>query len=534
MVFVTGGSDGLARLSTRRLDQSETIVLAGTEGARSPFFSPDGSWVGFFTGYQLTGRLKRIAVDGGGVFTVCNSPGGQGGTWGEDGDIIAALNWDEGLSRVSASGGTPRPLPGFAADELTHRWPQLLPGGKSVLFTSLKRRGETFDDATIEVQSLERGYRKVLHRRASYGRYLPSGHLVFAHEGRLFVAPMDLSRLELTGPAKPVLENVEFSPISGGAQFDFTPSGTFIYVRSELARNSVQWLDRSGKMRPLLAGPGGYAGVRFSPDGGRMALLLDERRRLSLWTYDLERNTMNRMIAVSDQTALPIWTPDGERFVFAAIDGMFWTKSDGSGETVRLTTGTGQFPQSFTPDGRRLALIVQSDREDSDIWTVALEADTNHLRALTPELFLHRPGDQDNAQFSPDGRWLAYESNESGTFEIYVRPFSGSASGSAGQFQISSGGGTFPIWSRNGRELFFQSLDHRVMVATYSVNGRSFKASKPQTWSEQRLIEVVMAAPTFDLFPDGRKAAIISRVDPIAKKNVTEHKITFVLNMSLK
>jgi len=530
MAFVTRGTDGQSQLSTRRLDQSEPAVLAGTEDAREPFFSPDGSWVGFFTGYQSTGKLKRIPIDGGSVFTICNAPGGHGGSWGADGNIIAALNWNEGLSRISAAGGTPKPLAGLAADEYTHRWPQLLPGGKSVLFTSNKRSSDTFDDATIEVQSLEQGHRKVLQRRASYGRYLPSGHLVFAHEGRLFATPMDLSRLELTGPAKPVLEDVDFSPISGGAQFDFTRSGTFIYGKSGVARNSVQWLDRSGKMRPLLAGPGGYAGIRFSPEGGRLALVLDERRRTSVWTYDLERNTMSRMLAIPDLTGFPVWTPDGERFVFASADGMFWTKSDGSGERIRLTNGTGQFPTSFTPDGTRLAFIVQSDRADSDIWTVALESNnTNHLQARTPALFLGTPADEDNPQFSPDGRWLAYESNESGMFEIYVRPFSGSS----GKFQISSGGGQLPIWSRNGRELFFRSLDNRIMAATYSANGRSFRASKPQIWSEQRLTDVFHNA-NFDLFPDGQKAAIISPANSVAGKNVTEHKITLILNMSMK
>jgi hypothetical protein len=267
IVYTGRGADGPFRLYTRTLDQEEAAPMAGTEGAYGPFFSPDGQAVGFFAG----SKLKKTSVERGGVVVLCDTASeGLGGSWGEDGNIIAALNSIYSiLSRIPSGGGTVQPVTELKAErkEYAHLWPQVLPGAQAVLFTALPIT-DLFEEATIELQSLRTGERKTLMRGGYYGRYVPSGHLLYVHQGTLYAASMDVKRLELTGPVAPVVEEVVSNTTWGFAQAYFSWSGTLVYVRGKAARQTLVWLDSSGQTQPLRAEGAEYTGsVRFSPDG---------------------------------------------------------------------------------------------------------------------------------------------------------------------------------------------------------------------------------------------------------------------------
>ena len=258
------------RLFTRPLDRSKATELAGTEQAFAPFFSPDSQWVAFFA----AGHLKKISVEGGAAITLCDAQlGGGGGSWGEDGNIIADLSAvSGGLWRIPSSGGAPLRVSDLAPGESVHRWPQILPGGKAVLFTANSFSITNFDVASIEVMSLADHRRKTLVRGGTFGRYSPSGHLLYMNRGTLFAVPFDLQKLEIHGTPVPVLDQVAYSPLSGAAQLDFSQSGTLVYHAGErTGLFTVQWLDAAGKTQPLLAKPGIYQRPSLSPDGRRLA-----------------------------------------------------------------------------------------------------------------------------------------------------------------------------------------------------------------------------------------------------------------------
>ncbi len=321
-------------LFTRRLDQSNATELAGTQGAFAPFFSPDGQWVAFFA----AGRLKKISVEGGAAIPLCDTGGGndRGGSWGDDGNIIVTLTANGALSRIPSAGGTPTPVTELAQGEASHRWPQILPGGNAVLFTASTLSPGV--DGNIEVMSLADHRRKTLQRGGTFGRYLPSGHLVYMSRGTIFAVPFDLEKLEVRGTPSPVLDQVSYS-IFGSAQFAFSRDGTLVY-RSAGGNGllTAQWLDGAGKTQPLLAKPGVYSRPRLSPDGRRLGLEVTEGSGLDVWVDDWQRDTMTRLTFVANGVVMnPVWSPDGRYIVFSDKEGMFWTRSDGSSKAQPLT-----------------------------------------------------------------------------------------------------------------------------------------------------------------------------------------------------
>jgi Tol biopolymer transport system component len=491
LVYVSRG-----RLFTRQLDQSSATELAGTLGAFAPFFSPDGQWIAFFS----SGKLQKISVDGGSVITLCDETFGMGGSWGEDGNIIAGLSNSNGLSRIPSAGGSPTPVTELLNGESTHRWPQILPGGKAVLFTA-NPTGYGFDAANIELISLADHRRKTLVRGGTFGRYLSSGHLIYLNRGTLFAVPFDLDRLEVHGTPVPVLDKVSYDAY-GSAQFDLSQKGSLIYRSGDAGGGlfTVQWLDAAGKTQPLLAKPDTYLRPSLSPDGTKLAI----STLSAIWVYEWQRDAMTRLTFGSATSIYPIWSPDGRYILYESSGGMFWTRSDGSGKIQLLTESkSAQYPWSFTPDGKRLA-FMESNAGGYNIWTVPLESDSAGLRAGKPEPFLQNPFDERHASLSPDGRWMAYSSTELGNFQIYVRAFPDAG----GKWQISSGGGMYPIWSRTGHELFFRSEDNQIMVAGYTVKGDSFVADKPRVWSEKKIANIGGLA-NYDLAPDGKRIAAI-------------------------
>jgi Tol biopolymer transport system component len=507
------------RLFTRRLDQPRAAELGSTDGAFAPFFSPDGQWVAFFAG----NKLKKVSVEGGTSVTMCDAPNGRGGAWGEDGNIIAALTSTTNLSRIPSSGGTPVALTELAAGEATHRWPQVLPGNKAVLFMS-NSVNTAFDGASIEVLSLADHRRKTLVKGALFARYLPSGHLVYVSRGTLFAAAFDLDRLELLGTPTPVLEEVFYSFNYGFAQFDFSRNGTFVYQSGSGFGDqlvTVQWLDAAGMMQPVLVKPGGYQRPRVSPDGNRLSLMLGG----DAWVYEPQRDTMTRVTFNAGITGSPIWSSDGRFLVYGASGGMYWTRSDGASKPQPLSqTKYVQGPNSFAPDGTRLAFQEVSPETGYDLNTMPLETDTAGLRPGKPEPFLKTPANERNGEFSPDGRWLAYTSDESGTYQIYVRSFPDKG----GKWQISNNGGLFPKFAGNGRNLFYRTDDNQVMVAAYTVKDDAFVAEKPRVWSDKRMVNIGMF-PNYDVAPDGKRiVAVMPADDPQARQ--TESHVIFLEN----
>ena len=528
------GADGKVRLYTRLLQHSQIVPLAGTENAHGPFFSPAGDWIGFFA----DGKLKKIAVAGGAAVTLCDATYGVGGSWGDDDNIIVALNALGGLSRVPSAGGTPVPVTKLNTGESTHRWPQVLPGSQAVLFTAAARSVGSYDTANIEVISLKTGERTTIHRGGFFGRFLTdgagstgTGHLVYLHQSTAFAVPFDPGKLILHSTPTPVREDVS-STQSGGGDFAFARNGSFVYVPGKASQAAwpISWVDKAGKTtQPLHAPPGEYYGVRFSPDGKRLAFSMANDKGQDIWVKDLERDTPSRLSFLPGRNTHPVWTPDGKFLVFRSDNpagrGLYAIRSDGSGEAKRLTEGEAN-PYSFTPDGKRLAIAVGSGGSP-DIFTVPVEAGPGPgepgFRLGKSKLFLGTSFVETFPAFSPDGRWLAYHSNESGIYEVYVRPFPGPG----GRWQISTSGGIRPVWSRDGRELLFLSLDGRVMAAGYTAKGDSFAAEKPRLWSEARILAAGFGLG-YDIAPDGKRLAAMVQDDANGDKLPTH--LTFLLN----
>jgi eukaryotic-like serine/threonine-protein kinase len=516
LVYVSQG-----RLFVRQLNQTSATELQGTQGGGTAFFSPDGQWVAFFA----QGKLKKVPLAGGAVTELCGAPTARGGTWGEDGNIIASLTSAGGLWRVPAAGGKPTPATELTEGEVTQRFPQLLPGGKAVLFTS--HTGVTgFDGAKIEVLSFADHRRKTLVQGGSFARYLPTGHLLYVNRGTLFGVRLDLKRMEVRGTAVPLLQDVAYSNQFGVAQFDISNSGTLVYqtARSESEMRTIQWLDQSGQMKPLLAKPGIYSGPKISPDGQRLALYTSDGANSDIWNYEWLRDVLTRL-TFGTSSVSPIWSADGRYIVFQTQGtGMFWIRADGSGKPQPLTKSKNQqFPDSFAPDGKWLSFHEETVDTGNDIWTLPLENNRDGLRAGKPEQFLQTPFNEGVSNFSPDGRWLAYTSNESGRDQVYVRTFPDKGT----KWQISNGGGEGPVWSRRRNELFFRGPDNRMMVATYAVKEDSFIAEKPQVWSERR----IGAGPSYDISTDGKRFAVIMPVEPENVQQPQNH-ITFLMNFS--
>jgi Tol biopolymer transport system component len=516
------------QLYVRRLQQLQAMPLAGTDNARNPFFSPDGQWIAFFA----DGKLKKISVTGGAAVTLCDVPNGRGGTWAEDGTIIFTPNFGTGTSllRVSSAGGKPEMLTSLDQGEESQRWPQALPGAKAVLYTGA-RNLNAWDDASIVVRPLPSGARKVVQTGGYYGRYLPSGHLVYIHDGTLFAAPFDLDRLEVTGQSVPVLEGVIASQGgTGGAQFSVTDSGTLVYSTEQAmsADAPIAWMDRAGKTTSLRAASANWANPQFSPDGRRLAMYINDGKQSDVFIYDWARDQLSRLTFDAGDDTLPAWTPDGLRIAFVALrDGqapnLYWQRADGTGEVQRLTESKNiQRAPAWHPSGKFLAF----QELGGDLMILPIEGnESSGWKPGKPTAFLSSPFNESWPAFSPDGRWLAYQSDESGRAEVYVRPFPGPG----GKWQVSAGGGNLPRWSRSRHELLFESNapDNRIMVAPYAVEGDSFRAEKPRVWAERRFLARPMGWD-YDLHPDGERVALAPEPDTPAV--VKQEKVVFIFN----
>ena len=512
LAFIAQEDDRDPQLYVRRLNQLHAEPLLGTDNALGPFFSPDGQWVGFFAG----GKLKKIAVTGGAAVTLADALSSRGGAWSDDDTIVFSPDQTTGthLLRISSAGGTAEPLTSLAEGEVIQIWPQVLPGSKAVLYTSSGTTG-AYNDADLVVHVLPHGPRKVVQRGGYHGRYLSSGHLVYIHDGTLFAAPFDLDRLEVTGEPVPALGGVKSNLITGGAQFAASANGTLVYLPGEVtgAGTPVHWMSRDGTTLPLLMAPTNWSTPSFSPDGRQLAL---EIRGASsdIYVYDWGRDTLTPLTSGPVPDQRPVWTPDQRRIAFGSpraatlTANLYWQRADGTGDAERLTESKNpQQPSSWHPSGKFLAFEETTAHTKVDVMILPLEGDdVSGWKPGKPFVFLNGPHVEFDPMFSPDGRWLAYSSVESGQPEVYVRPFPGPG----GRWLI--GAGANPTWSRSKDELFY-GVNGRIMVTAFAINGDSFSAGKPHEWSQGRY-QTRGSSRMFDLHPDGERFAMAPAAQP--------------------
>ncbi len=491
-------SAGSSLLYLRPLDQLKATPLADTDGAFNPFFSPDGKWIGFFA----FNKLKKISIHDGTVLTICGALNGNGASWALDNTIIFAPSFNTRLVRVSADGGIPQPFTKLdrTKKEASHSFPQVLPNGRSIIFT-IENSGKSFNEATIVVQSLITGARRVLVEGGTCGRYVPTGHLLYARSNSLFAVPIDRDRLTVTGTPVEVLSGVVLEHTLGPSHFACSNNGTLIYLPGgeRIDLNQLMLVDRSGKPQRISQRQAPYDRLSFAPDRRHIALQIGAAND-DIWLVDIERDTQTRLTFEAENFA-PIWLAGGRKIIFSSDrDGefnLYATAADGSGMIDRLTTSDGvQRPTSCASDGRLLAFNQQSSEIGWDIWLLPLEGEQK------PRPFRQTAFDELEARFSPDGRWLVYQSNESGRFEVYVQPVEGSST----KWQISVDGGDSPRWSRAGREIVYRN-DTKMMAVEVSTDP-TFKAKRPHLLFEEKFLDAYFSA-FYDITPDGERFVII-------------------------
>jgi len=500
LVYVAQEGAG-TQLYLRGMDQLEASPIGGTEGAHSPFFSPDGDWVGYFDSRES--KLKKIFLEGGEPVVLCDVQFGLGATWGSDNTIIFAPNVFSGLWRISVSGGTPEPLTQLEESEFTHRWPEILPGGKAVIFTA-GVAGVMNHMRTI-LFSLETGESKILLEWGNNARYSPSGHLVFYRAGDLMAVPFDMRRLETQGTPATILEGVRTDRFLGSAHFALSSIGSLAYVPSgsDEELRSLVWVDRERNMQRLTVNRGVFSYPRLSPDGQQLAVVIySEREKSDIWIVDVDTGAFRRLTSEGNNI-LPVWTTDGQRVTFSSDRtghwSLFWALSDGTGPAERLAeTRHPQIPSSWSPDGRFLAYTEFHPSTGADIWILPRTGNRN----ASP--FLRTKSGEWGGVFSPDGRWLAYTSDETGPDQIFIKPYPGPGEAQ----QISTAEGREPIWGPRGDELFYRYW-RRLMAVTLQTEP-DFVADAPRVVHEGDFHE--SEDPLFhnyDISPDGSRFVVI-------------------------
>jgi Tol biopolymer transport system component/predicted Ser/Thr protein kinase len=497
IVFAVRRPDGKTQLGVRPLDQAQPTLLPGTEDGVQPFFSHDGQWIAFFAGFNL----KKIPVQGGAPVTVAALTGTPtGGDWDDGGNIITALSHSANLSVVSSAGAV-RTLTRLTPGVETHRWPQVLPGGKSVLFTA-SQSISGMEGANVVAADMKTGEIKILVRSAYFGRYLPGGFLTYLHEGVLFATHFDVSRLQVQGTPVPMVESVFSDSVFGDGWSSFSEvpggAGTLVYLSGKDAGKEWRFtLIDAQQSQPLITQPGAYYNPAFSPDGRRIAFVIADQG-IDIYVYDIARAAMTRLTSGGDADR-PVWSPDGTHIAYVKQDGIWWVRSDGASDPERLAEAKHMVPWSFSPDGRKLAFFQINAETTYDIGILPMDT-------RKQQFFLQTPAAEACPVFSPDGRWIAYSSNASGTNEVYVRPAEGD-----GKWQISNGGGMWAMWAPKGGPLYYEDLDGHIHVVDYSVNGTSFEAGKPRLWSDRQLQRVFKS--NIALAPDGKHFAVFEPVE---------------------
>lgn len=444
----TWGHAPARTLSVYTISDPDGAPLIEIAGAFAPFFSPDSAWLGFFT----DGELKKVPLRGGPAQTVARAPAGRGASWGDDGRIVFAPSFRSGLMRVPADGGEPETLtvPDSGRDESGHRWPHVLPGAGTVIFTALRTQG-----TAIVAMSLKTGERRDLVDGAQFARYISTGHLVYSHGGRVMAVPFDVERLAAAGTPTPFFTAVTSDPPT----LSIADTGLLMYRSGSAGASALVWVDRAGGVAPVGSGVQNLIHPRISPDGRRVVAA----RGGNLWMYDVTRDILSQLTFDGRNLNFPLWTPDSRHVMYArprAGTGwdIFWRPADGSGSERELVTRTlDQVPNGATPSAHGephlLAFRETSPETAADIGILS-------MTDQGAQVFVNGPASERNASFSPDGQFVAYDSNELGRDEVFIRPLTGTG----GVRRVSYDGGIEPYWAPNG-ELFFRSGEQMFVVA---------------------------------------------------------------------
>ncbi len=475
LAYFTGvGTNPTGKIRVRDTHDSVVQELDEIERGYNVFFSPDGNWLGYVTPQEM----YKVAVSGGAPLKLCTVNRNRGSTWGPDGTIVFTPDQVSGLSRISSAGGEPVEVTQLEEGELTHRFPQFLPGGTHVIYVALS--GTNPNEGVIKVVDLESGRSVVVHNGGTYPRYSHSGHLLFWRDATVFGAPFDLKKMRMTAVPVPVIQGVAGNQ-EGGAHYDVSEDGTLVYLPGEASRSveipmSIQWTDTNGTLSEMTEVRGQFAaGLELSPDEKTVAVTRWLDGNGDIWLIDIERATPTRLTFHDGVDVDPRWSPDGKAVYFSSRrTGLFriYRKSaDGSDEaTIVLETEGDNFVDDISQDGRWMIFEYTDPETRGDLWIYALDG------SAPARAFMTTPFNDEDGRFSPDGRWVAYHSDESGESEIYVRPFPGPG----GKWMISSGGGRFPRWSSNGKRLFYIDPNRTLMQVSISADGAALRAGRAE------------------------------------------------------
>jgi len=502
IAFVAQDSSG-NQLYLRNLNEHEAVAIPNTSGAGNPFFSPDGDWVGFYA----DGKIQKVSTGGGEPLVVCEMSLLSSGThWGTN-DTILFARIPDGIFRVPATGGIPEQLtsPNAAAGEQLHSWPQILPDGKTVLFmvntTPALLNLETLAWSTIDGVG-----------EANSARYLRSGHLLLVQGGLLRSIRFDVERLEVLGTPSVVPDSTAVPGFGVNMQYDVSDAGLLLSIREDVAEKRLVWVDRSGVVTPLPTESAPFLRPQLSPDGSMVAVARPTEHGYGweAWVYNAREGT-GRPLQVGVTAYEPIWSFDGEHVAFGFgpnANRIGWMRNDGVGGLDTLWSGDEpRFHHSWSPEGI-LAGYGVSERDDRDIWHLDLTGGGEM------EWLVSTVANERSPAFSPDGRWLAYVSDEAGRDEIYVQPYPGMDR----KFQVSRRGGRDPVWSHDGRELFFRNGD--IMMAATIVSSPSFSATPRELFRGQFDTEPGLSGShSYDVSPDGQRFLMIQS-DPVAEIRV--------------
>jgi eukaryotic-like serine/threonine-protein kinase len=522
-------------LWVRPLNSLDARPLTGTDGGDFPFWSPDSRFIGFFA----EGKLKKVDALDGPVQTLCDAPNGEGGSWNQDGIIVFTANRDTGLSRVSAAGGQPRALTTLDASrkEISHRWPEFLPDGRRFLF--LVRPG-----TEVRVGSLDSSETKTVLNADSKVLYTPPGHLVFVRQGVLMAQSFDAARAQPVGDPFPIAEQVLFNSTNGRAAFSVSENGVLAYRSGLRGASHMAWVDRSGRWLQSFGEPADYQDLSLSPDDTRVVVHRHEfQGGGGLWLLDWKRGTASRFTFNSHEEQ-SIWSPDGTRIVFASelsgdrgriltpgggardgpISHLYQNIASGAGQVELLfKSNTAKKPTNWSHDGRFIVYENLDPKTGDDIWVLPLFGDRK------PIPFLRTQFSEGQGQLSPDGRWMAYASNETGRYEVYVQPFPPSGA----KWLISPGGGGHPRWRRDGKELFYLALaggtgEIIVMAAEATASVSGFGAGTPKVLFETTTLSALgtlgpIGDQVYSVSADGQRFIFLT---PVAQSQP----VTVVLN----
>jgi Tol biopolymer transport system component len=499
LAFVAIDAAGRSLLHVRALDSAEAAPLADTDGAILPFWSPDSRSLAFFS----RGKLKTIPVTGGRSQTLCDAAVPRGGTWSRDGTILFVPSPPQPPHLIPAAGGEAKPVPSLAGTvgvSPFRRSPYFLPDGRHYLYLEYSRDSE---ERHICVSSLDSKESRRLVKSQTSAAYAPPGYLLFRRDATLMAQRFDASSLALRGDPFPVASDVGFNVITQQTLFSVADDGTLVYVSARNTKTEVAWVGRDGADLAVVGPPGYYNSLSLSPDGKRAAVdQAADSGDMDIWVLDLERLVPSRFTFTPTVEFYPVWSPDGGRIAFSSIRGQppnLYQKvtSGAASEELLLPSAIPNIPMSWSADGKFLIYGSLDPKSKWDIWALRVSGDRK------PFPLVQTPADDVMGNVSPDGRWLAYSSNETGSFEVYVRPFPSGP----GKWQVSRDGGFEPRWSSDGKELFYMTAATRLTVVPVRANAPAFEAGAPSALFSSRLTitETQNLWGRYAVSPDGKR-----------------------------